>query len=77
MSDQVYFNPWDESFRANPYPHYKALYGRPPHLLNMFFQMALVARYDDAVTILHDHAHFSSAALADRGVTAARNYRIR
>jgi cytochrome P450 len=60
MSDQVYFNPWDESFRANPYPHYKALYGRPPHLLNMFFQMALVARYDDAVTILHDHAHFSS-----------------
>ena len=49
MSDQVYFNPWDEAFRANPYPHYKALYGRPPHLLNMFFQMALVARYDDVV----------------------------
>jgi hypothetical protein len=22
---EVYFNPWDEAFRANPYPHYKAL----------------------------------------------------
>ena len=61
MSEQVYFNPWDENFRANPYPHYKALYGRPPHLLNMFFPMALVARYDDAVTILHDHERFSSS----------------
>jgi cytochrome P450 len=63
MGDQVYFNPWDESFRANPYPHYKALYGRPPHLLNMFFPMALVARYDDAVTILHDYERFSSSQL--------------
>jgi cytochrome P450 len=61
MSTEVYFNPWDEAFRANPYPYYKALYGRPPHLLNMFFQMALVAGYDDAVTILHDHEHFTSS----------------
>jgi cytochrome P450 len=61
MSDQVYFNPWDEAFRANPYPHYKALYGRPPHLLNMFFQMALVARYDDVAAVLHDHERFSSS----------------
>jgi len=60
MSTEVYFNPWDEAFRANPYPHYKALYGRPPHLLSMFFQMALVGGYDDAVTILHDHERFSS-----------------
>ncbi len=61
MSMEVYFNPWDEAFRANPYPHYKALYGRPPHLLKMFFSMALVARYADAVTILHDHERFSSS----------------
>jgi cytochrome P450 len=61
MSTEVYFNPWDEAFRANPYPHYKPLYGRPPHLLNMFFQMALVAGYDDAVTILHDHERFNSS----------------
>jgi cytochrome P450 len=63
MSNEVYFNPWDENFRANPYPHYKALYGRPPHLLNLFFPAVLVARYDDAVTILHDHQRFSSSQL--------------
>ena len=39
---EVYFNPWDEAFRANPYPHYKALYDRPPVLLNLFMPMALV-----------------------------------
>jgi cytochrome P450 len=61
MSTEVYFNPWDEAFRSNPYPYYKALYGRPPHLMNMFFQMALVGGYDDAVTILHDHERFSSS----------------
>jgi cytochrome P450 len=61
MSTDVYFNPWDEAFRANPYPHYKALYGRPPHLLNMFFQMALVACYDDAAAILKDYERFSSS----------------
>jgi cytochrome P450 len=61
MSTEVYFNPWDETFRANPYPHYKALYGQPPHLLNLFFPMVLVAGYDDAVTILHDHERFTSS----------------
>src|SRR5579863_8961260 len=61
MSTEVYFNPWDEAFRANPYPYYKALYGRPPHLMNMFFSMALVGGYDDAVTILHDHERFTSS----------------
>ncbi len=61
MSTEVYFNPWDEAFRANPYPYYKALYDRPPHLMNMFFQMALVGGYDDAVTILHDHERFTSS----------------
>jgi cytochrome P450 len=54
-------HPWDEAFRADPYPYYKRLYGRPPHLMNMFFQMALVAGYDDAVTILHDHERFTSS----------------
>jgi cytochrome P450 len=61
MSTEVYFNPWDEAFRANPYPYYKPLYGRPPHLLNLFYPMALVAGYDDAVTILHDHERFNSS----------------
>jgi cytochrome P450 len=57
---EIYFNPWDESFRANPYPHYKQLYARPPYLLNLFMPMALVARYADVATILRDHERFSS-----------------
>ena len=57
---QVYFNPWDEAYRANPYPHYKPLYGRPPYLLNLFTPMALVGRYQEAARILRDHERFSS-----------------
>jgi cytochrome P450 len=57
---KVYFNPWDESFRANPYPHYLPLYGRPPYQLEFFFPMVLVGCYDDAAAILRDHDRFSS-----------------
>ncbi|MBV8454384.1 MAG: cytochrome P450 [Deltaproteobacteria bacterium] len=57
---QIYFNPWDEAYRANPYPHYKPLYGRPPYLLNLFAPMALVGRYRDAARIVRDHERFSS-----------------
>jgi cytochrome P450 len=60
MSTEVYFNPWDESYRANPYPHYEPLYDRPPHLMNLFIPMALVARYADALEILRDPERFSS-----------------
>jgi cytochrome P450 len=56
----VYFNPWDEAYRANPYPHYKPLYGRPPCLLNLLVPIALVGRHRDATVILHDHERFSS-----------------
>ena len=54
-SEQIYFNPWDEAYRANPYPYYEALYRRPPYLLNMFVPMVLVGRYRDASTILRQH----------------------
>jgi cytochrome P450 len=56
----IYFNPWDEAYRANPYPYYEPLYGRPPHLMNLFIPMALVARYADAAAILYDYERFSS-----------------
>ncbi len=56
----VYFNPWDESFRANPYPHYRPLMEGPPRVLNLYMPMALVARYADVVRVLRDHEHFSS-----------------
>ncbi|MGH7916303.1 MAG: cytochrome P450 [Candidatus Binataceae bacterium] len=59
-TEAVYFNPWDAEFRANPYPHYKPLMTRPPHNLDLFMPMTLVARYQDVVQVLHDHEHFSS-----------------
>jgi cytochrome P450 len=59
-TQEIYFNPWDQAYRANPYPYYKPLYDRPPYLLNLFFPMALVGRYADALAILRDHERFSS-----------------
>jgi cytochrome P450 len=60
METKVYFNPWDEAFRANPYPHYRALSGQPPHLIDLFFPAALIGRYADGVAILRDPERFSS-----------------
>src|SRR5215469_8866512 len=34
-TDQVYFNPWDPEFRANPYPYYAALLACPPPVINL------------------------------------------
>ncbi|MGH7813304.1 MAG: cytochrome P450 [Candidatus Binataceae bacterium] len=55
-----YFNPWDEKFRANPYPHYRPLYSGPPRTLDFGFKVVLAARYADVQAILMDHAAFSS-----------------
>lgn len=60
MEAKIYFNPWDEAFRANPYPHYRALSGQPPQLIEMFFPAALIGRYTDAAAILRDPERFSS-----------------
>ncbi len=59
-AEQIYFNPWDDAFRANPYPYYKPLMSGPPRLLKVFLPMALVARYADCAAVLRDHEHFSS-----------------
>jgi len=59
-AQEFYFNPWDEGFRANPYPYYKALLVGPPRILNTGFKFALAARYADVRAILMDHAAFSS-----------------
>lgn len=55
-----YFNPWDEAFKANPYPHYKPLLAGPPRMLDLFMPTALVARYADAVAVLSDHENFTA-----------------
>ncbi len=57
---EIYFNPWDENFRANPYPHYRALLAGPPPILDMGYKFALAARYADVRAVLMDHATFSS-----------------
>lgn len=57
---EIYFNPWDPAFRANPYPHYKPLYDGPPHLIDLMGPTVLAARYKDVVSILRNPEHFSS-----------------
>lgn len=67
QTEAIYFNPWDESFRANPYPHYKQLLAGPPRILDLGYKFALVARYADVRTILMDPATFSSVQPKDMG----------
>jgi cytochrome P450 len=66
-SQDFYFNPWDENFRANPYPHYRPLLAGPPRIMDMGFKFALAARYADVRAILTDHATFSSVQPAGMG----------
>jgi cytochrome P450 len=61
QSTGIYFNPWDKSFRDNPYPHYRALLDGSPRIINLFGQPAvIVTRYADVTAILRDHTGFSS-----------------
>ena len=71
---EFYFNPWDESFRANPYPHYRALLAGPPRVLDMGFKFVLAARYADARAILMDHATFSSVQPKGMGFDEQQNF---
>ncbi len=68
-AEQIYFNPWDPAFRANPYPHYKPLLAGPPRILDLFGPTAMVTRYADVTTALRDHAHFSSVRPRDPNET--------
>jgi len=56
---EFYFNPFDPDFRANPYPHFPALLDGPPRQLKLFMPTTIIARYDDVVTVLHDHERFT------------------
>ncbi len=58
---QIYFNPLDPEFRANPYPHYAALHSGPPaQLVFGPVTLALIGRYADTIAVLRDHEKFSS-----------------
>jgi cytochrome P450 len=61
QSTGIYFNPWDKSFRDNPYPYYRALLDGSPRTIDLFGQPAvIVTRYADVTAILRDWARFSS-----------------
>lgn len=61
MAAAVSFNIWDPEFRANPYPHYGALFAGPPLVVTVGpMTFALVARYADVTAGLRDHEHMSS-----------------
>src|SRR5260370_34497810 len=58
---EVYFNPVDPAFRADPYGSYRQLLKGPPRVLNLgVFSTVIVARYQEANTILRDPERFSS-----------------
>ena len=57
---QIYFNPWDPEFRANPYPFYAPLLGGPPPVIEMIRKVALVARFADVNAALRDSDTFSA-----------------
>ncbi|MGH7782153.1 MAG: cytochrome P450 [Candidatus Binataceae bacterium] len=62
---QFYFNPWDEEFRANPYPHYKPLYTGGLRRLDLGFPLTLAARYADVKEVLLNPERFSSVQPKD------------
>jgi cytochrome P450 len=60
MPEEIEFNPFDPSFRANPYPHYKPLLLGPPRRAGIGFPVTLIARYADVVAVTRNHTAFSS-----------------
>src|SRR5713226_8947782 len=65
----VYFNPFDPKFRADPYPSYRQLLKGPPRALNLgVLTTVIVARYAEAVTILRDAERFSSRPVKIPGI---------
>ncbi len=60
MEEAIGYNPFDPSFLADPYPHYRPLLAGPPRRANFGLPVVLAARYGDVVTVLRDHSSFSS-----------------
>ncbi|HKN12552.1 MAG TPA: cytochrome P450 [Candidatus Binatus sp.] len=63
MSDRLpaeLLNPFDQSFRNEPYSYYPQLLDRPPVRLNRALPCVVAARYLDVTEILRDYKTFSS-----------------
>ena len=59
IAEPVVFNPFDPSFRVDPYPVYKRLLEQEP-VHQSSFGFVVLSRYDDHVAVLRDHKHWSS-----------------
>jgi cytochrome P450 len=57
---ELYFNPWDPQFRADPYPAYRTLVEGAPRLMTFAGPIALIARYSDVEAVLRDHERFTA-----------------
>ena len=55
-----YFNPFEESFRTEPYGYYSSLREGSPRILPLRAPAVLVARYEDVSMVLRDTKNFSS-----------------
>jgi len=60
MAEEINYNPFDPTFLVDPYPHYAPLLTGPPRCATIGFPAVLVARYADVLTVVRDHARFSS-----------------
>jgi cytochrome P450 len=56
----IYFNPFDEEFRANPYPHYRRLLEAPPLKYSGALPAVIVSHYADVEMVLRSHDTFSN-----------------
>jgi len=54
------FNPFDPNLRTDPYSVYRALREETPVYWSDLMQVWVLTRYDDVLTVLRDHARFSS-----------------
>lgn len=60
------FNPFDQAFKANPYPVYEELRAHAP-MQQAAMGFWAISRYDDVSFVLKNHALFSSAAMGVGG----------
>ena len=59
LAEPLVFNPLDPNFRVNPYPLYRRLLSEAP-VFQTAFGVPAFSRYEDCITILKDHKHFTS-----------------
>lgn len=65
------FNMFDDTVKADPYPHYAELRAAGPIVTNpLLFGQFMVGRYDDVLALLNDPVTFSNARLGGGGSAA-------